>query len=66
MACQNCKSLEGCYTSKEDAFEKTFLKLTSYVSGLVETGTAECKSCQQKVAFEFDDTLISKLRVSFL
>lgn len=67
MACQNCKKMEGDWTSKEEEeFDELFHVLSVSSSGLVSGGYAECKSCGQKVDYIFDYTLIRKLQIRFL
>ncbi len=65
-SCELCKKMEGDRTSEDDEFYETFNVLECNNTSMTSSGVAECKTCRQKVDFDFDDTLIPKLRVRFL
>ena len=65
MACDHCQPLEGDSTTHFDVFESVFEVLDSTPSSMTEYGTARCKTCGQPIEFDYDETLIPKLRIQF-
>ena len=66
MACENCRKLEGDSTTFFNDFLDRFVILSSVTSSMTETGKAQCQTCKQLVDFDYDETLIPKLRVKFI
>lgn len=66
MACENCRKLEGDSTTFFNDFLEVFVVLNSVTTSMTEMGKAQCQICNQLVGFDYDETLIPKLRVEFI
>lgn len=66
MACDKCLELKGDSTTYYSDFAKIFGVIDFTATTMTELGTAECKNCHQQIKFDYDETLIPKLRVEFV
>lgn len=66
MPCEICQKLEGDSTEIFENFTKIFEIIESGGNSMAELGTAKCKTCQQKIEFNYDEILIPKLRIKFI
>ena len=66
MACEKCSIYNGDSTTHYSVFRSVFTVTKNCGASMVEGGEAFCKYCSQSVTYDYDETLIPKLRIEFL
>lgn len=66
MACEKCSTYNGDSVTHYEVFRSVFNVTKSVGASMVEGGEAFCKYCGQLITYDYDETLIPKLRIEFL
>lgn len=63
MACNKCVTYIGDSTTHFDEISVLFEIISINTLGMIKTGNAKCRACGQEMEYDYDETLIPKLRL---